>query len=122
MESKSFQRQLVNTMLQINEEKWNIYDPDKILSHKLEGFDTRALRFGANVHPREDMMQFIHKESNYIIDFGYYGCEIKLDGFYAVYVIDGNLEEAWCHPLEKHTSKSFLTSIAHVKNMLTKYT
>ena len=109
-------------MLQINEEKWNIYDPDKILSYKFEGFDTSALKFGADIHPREDMMQLTHKDSNCIIDFGYYGCEIKLDGFYAVHVIDGNLEEAWYHPLERHESKGFLQGVANVQNMLAKYT
>ncbi|WP_036182398.1 hypothetical protein [Marinobacterium lacunae] len=109
-------------MLLVNEGKWIIYDPDKILGYKLEGFDTGELKFGADIHPREDMMQLTHKESNCIIDFGYYGCEIKLDGFYAVHVIDGNLEEAWYHPLERHESKDFLEGIANVQTMLDKYT
>ena len=109
-------------MLQINKAKWEVYDPDNVLSYKIEGFDVSALKFGADIHPREDMMQLTHKDSNYIIDFGYYGCEIKLDGFYAVYVIDRNLEEAWYHPLERHESKEFLEGIANVQAMLAKYT
>ncbi len=109
-------------MLQINESKWGIYDPDNILSYKLEGFDTSVLKFGADIHPREDMMQLTHKESNCIIDFGYYGCKIEFDGFYAVHVINSDLEEAWYHPLELHESKSFLESISNVQTMLAKYT
>jgi hypothetical protein len=109
-------------MLQINDKKWKIYDPDNILSYELDGFDTSALKFGAGIHPREDMMQLTNIESNCIIDFGYYGCEIELDGFYVVHVIDGNLEEAWYHPLERHESKGFIEGIINVQAMLAKYT
>lgn len=109
-------------MFQIDKSKWKIYDPDKILSYKLEDFDASTLKFGGDIHPREDLMQFTHKESNCIVDFGYYGCEIKLGGFYAVHVIDGNLEEAWYHPLERHESKAFMEGIANVEAMLQKYT
>ena len=112
----------VETMLQINNSKWEVCDPDNILSKKLKEFDVSALKFGADIHPREDMIQLTHKESNCIIDFGYYGCEIELDGFYAVHVIDGNLEEAWYHPLERHESKFFLEGITNVQCMLAKYT
>ena len=111
----------VDTMLQINDTKWEIYDPDNILSYNLEEFDTSALKFGGDIHPREDMMQFTHKKSNCIIDFGYYGCEIKLDGFYAVHVVDGNLEEAWYHPLERLESKGFIEGINNTQAMLAKY-
>jgi hypothetical protein len=109
-------------MIQINEKKWSIHDPDEIFSYKSEGFDISALKFGAAIHPREDMMQFRHNESNCIVDFGYYGCEIKLDGFYTVSVVDGNLEEGWHEPLERYESKDFLNGIANVQAMLTKYT
>ena len=109
-------------MLEIDSSRWKIYDPDNILSHELEGFDTSCLKFGADIHPREDMMQLTHKESNCIVDFGYYGCEVKLDGFYAVHVIDGNLEEAWFQPLERHESKEFVEGIVNVQTMLEKYT
>ena len=68
------------------------------------------------------MILLTHKESNCIIDFGYYGCEIKLDGFYAVRVIDGNLEKAWYHQLEGHESKGFIEGISNVQAMLAKYT
>lgn len=109
-------------MIKIDKSKWQIYDPENILNYEADGFDTSVLKFGAAIHPREDLMQFTHKESNCIVDFGYYGCEIKLDGIYAVYVIDGNLEEAWNHPLERHESQDFLKGITDVQTMLAKYT
>ncbi len=110
-------------MIQINENRWSVYDPDEILSYKFEGFDTNSLKFGAAIHPREDMMQFNHKESSCIVDFGYYGCEIKLNGVYTVYVVDGNLKEgAWDEPLERIESKDFLKGITTVQEMLNKYT
>ena len=84
----------VGIMFQVDKSKWKIYDPDEILSHEFEGFDTGVLKSEASIHPREDMMQLTHKESNRIVDFGYYGCEIKLDGFYAAHVVDGNLKES----------------------------
>ncbi len=109
-------------MFQIDKGKWKIYDPDNILGYKREGFDTSILKFGGDIHPREDLLQLTHNESNYIVDFGYYGCEVELDGFYAVHVIDGNLEEAWYPPLERHESKCFLEGISSIEAMLTKYT
>lgn len=109
-------------MLQIDESKWDIYDPDKILGYQLKGFDRGVLGFGAAIHPREDMMQFTHKESRCIVDFGYYGCEVELDGFYVVRVVDGNLEEGWHQPLERLESKDFLEGIVHAQAMLEKYT
>lgn len=109
-------------MIEVNGNKWKIYDPDNILSYDFEGFDTSILKFGAAIHPREDMMQFTNINSNCIVDFGYYGCEVKLDGFYAVHVVDGNIEEAWHQPLERHQSKNFLEGINSVREMLEKYT
>ena len=109
-------------MLHIDKSKWEIHDADNILRHKLEEFDLNILKFGGDIHPREDLMQLTHNETNFIIDFGYYGCEIKLDGLYIVYVIDGNREDAWVEPLERHESNSFLEGIKNVQTALDKNT
>ena len=110
----------VEIVLHINETKWSISDPDNILSYKPEEDSDSTLRMG--IHPREDMLQLTHKESNCIIDFGYYDCETKLNGLYAVYVLDGNLVEAWDKPMELHESGDFMEGITHVQSMLDKYT
>jgi len=112
----------VRSVLQIDESKWNVCDPDNILSYEFERFDTRELKFGADIHPREDMLQLTHKKSNCIIDFGYYGCEVKLDGLYLVYVVDGNHQEGLCEPYDHLESKDFLGGIKNVGAMLYKYT
>ncbi|SDU21136.1 hypothetical protein [Halopseudomonas salegens] len=109
-------------MFQVDKSTWHIYDPDNILSSRREGFDTGILRFGGDIHPREDLMQFTHRLSNCIVDFGYYGCEINLDGFYAVSVVDGHMEEGWQSPMERLESRDFLAGITHVQAMLEKYT
>ncbi len=109
-------------MLQINHSKWEVNDPDKILSHELKGFNESEVKFGADIHPREDMLQITHKETGFIVDFGFYGCEVELNGFYVVHVIDGNLEEAWHHPLERHESSTFIEGIKNVQAVVAKLT
>lgn len=108
-------------MFRIDESKWKIHDPDGILSYHFESFDVSDLKFGGVIHPREDMLSFTHKETSYIVDFGYYGCEVTMDGRFVVYVIDANLEDGWSNPIERHEENDFLEAILNLKAMYRKY-
>ncbi len=110
-------------MIDINESIWSIYDPDNILNYDRLRFDLSILEFSGDIHPREDLLQFEHQDTSCIIDFGFYGNEITLEGVWVVCVIDGKLKEAaWQHPLERIESKSFLDGIDNVQLMIEKYT
>lgn len=110
-------------MIKIDKSKWSVYDPDNILRYDRANFDLSMLKFSGAIHPREDLLQFKHQSSGHIIDFGFYGCEVKLEGSWVVYVIDGNLEaEAWDEPLERIESEGFLDGIDNVQSMFNKYT
>lgn len=109
-------------MIQVDEKVWLIHDPDKVLTYDRKTFDTSIIKFLGDIHPREDLLSFENRAKNYIVDFGYYGCEVALDGNWVVYVIDGNIEEPWEHPVERHETKGFLEGINNVELMLKKYT
>lgn len=109
-------------MLKVDKRKWEVHDPDKVLSYERDVFDINIINFFGEIGPREDLMAFTHKETNYIVDFGYYGSEVELDGYWIVYVIDTNMDEPWESPIERHDSKSFLDGIGNVHAMLEKYT
>jgi hypothetical protein len=98
-------------LIDVDKNKGDVHDPDKVLSYEREGFNTNNLEQLANIFPREDLMAFTHKETTFTIDFGYYGCEIELDGYWVVYVINGNIDEPWYSPIERHESKIFLEDI-----------
>ena len=89
-------------MLKFDKHLWEIYDPDKILSYNKDNFDLNALISLGKIYPREDLMFFKNIFTNKTIDFGYYGCEIQLDGIWIVYVVDENKKNAWDKPLEVH--------------------
>lgn len=114
-------------MIQFDQYIWVTHDPDGVLTNN---FDLHTLKNREEVfkrgeiYPREDLMQFTHKASKICIDHGYYGCEVKLNGRWTVYVIDGNLEaDAWNTPLERHdfTFDNFIKSIECVQKLLNIY-
>ena len=109
-------------MLKFDDSIWSVHDPDKVLSCDKPNSDESILKFLGDIHPREDLMNFENKHSKYIVDFGYYGCEVELDGSWVAYVIDGNIEDAWDEPVERYETKTFLDGIASVQAMLNKYT
>ena len=109
-------------MIQVDKNIWSINDPDKVLSFDASDFDQSVLKFGGAIHPREDLLSFEHNSLNYLIDFGFYGSEITLDGSWVVYVIDTNHDEPWGEPVERIQSDRFLEGISYVQSMLTKYT
>ncbi len=109
-------------MIQLDEKIWTIHDPDKILSYELEDFDVSIIKFCGDIHPREDLLSFENCNTKYVVDFGYYGCEVALDGSWVVYVINGNIEEPWGEPVERIDTNNFLEGIGNVQTMLSKYT
>ena len=93
------------------------------MDYDRSSFDLSILKFSGDIHPREDLLQFKHQNTSHIIDFGFYGDEVKLEGVWVVYVIDGKLkEDAWEDPLERIESKNFLDGIKNVQSMFNKYT
>tara|TARA_R110000751_G_scaffold46081_2_gene104020 strand:- start:150 stop:449 length:300 start_codon:yes stop_codon:yes gene_type:complete len=99
-----------------------VHDPDEVLTYDRENFDASILKFLGDIHPREDLLSFENKITNYIVDFGYYGCELALDGTWVVYVVNGNINEPWEQPVERHETDAFLEGIDNVDIMLQKYT
>ena len=111
------------TLIDINKSKWSVYDPDNILDYDRSNFDLSILKFSGDIRPREGLLQFEHQDTSHIIDFGFYGDEVKFEGVWVVYVINGMLkEDAWEHPLERIESKNFLDGIENVQLMFNKYT
>lgn len=111
-------------MIEFNSRIWNIRDPDGILNIDREIFEISELKFLGDFHPREDFLSFENIESKIIIDFGFYGCEVKLEGSWQVYVVDGKIEEGWHSPLERHEFAfgEFMQGIDCIKSLLAKYT
>lgn len=110
-------------MIKFNSRIWNIRDPDGILNVDREKFEISEFKFLGDFHPREDFLSFENIESKIIIDLGFYGCEVKLEGSWQVYVVDGKLEEGWHSHLERHEFLfgEFMQSIDCVKSLLAKY-
>jgi hypothetical protein len=111
-------------MIEFNSKIWKVNDPDRILEVERGEFDAKKLKYLGNYHPREDFINFENIGSKIIVDFGYYGCEVKLDGFWQAYVVDGNLEEGWHSPLECHKFpfSEFKKGVDCVQSLLAKYT
>ena len=111
-------------MISFNSKLWTAHDPDKLLSFNRDHVALTTANLLDHINPREDLIYFQHTESHIIIDYGYYGCEVELNGKWSIYVIDGNIEDAWENPIEKHTFPfhDFMLEIKYIENLILKYT
>ena len=103
-------------MTHFDPEKWNITDDDKILSMELSDILAQEkIAFEAkSIHPREDLVQMVHKESNIILDMGFYG-----EKSWKVYTVDKLI--GWEQPIEVKTFDNLVQSTNYIKLLASKY-
>lgn len=100
---------------------WEKYDPDMILSYsesELENF--AKSRFKCNtIFPREDMIQYIHKESGCIVDMGFYGDIDSNDGIWKVVVIGS--DQDWENPIKVYNFIGIVDVVKQTKELINEF-
>ena len=111
-----------DTMFEIDVDIWRIYDPDGVLKLSFDATSSSLVDFLKGIHPREDLVQLVN--SNIIVDLGYYGSEIELDGKWVARVVDTNIEDPWDHPIEceSFAYSEFVPALKRIEMMVAKYT
>jgi len=109
-------------VIEFDDKVWTAQDPDGMLS--LKKSDLSCFACDGKISPREDLLQFKHRMSGIVVDYGYYGSDVELNGSWIVYVITEASPEGWDLPLEKHSFSynNFVKSTNCVQTILEKYT
>jgi len=109
-------------LINFNNSIWSARDPDNILLTTPDSINENCFGFGKSIHPREDLLQFTNLNNEKIIDFGFYGDEIELNGKWIVFVVISGNPDAWYNPLERYEFKEFIDGVGKVQELLNKYT
>lgn len=100
---------------------WKINDPDNVLGI-LKG-DLQRISDdnfeSAEIYPREDLIQCRNKKTGIILDLGFYGCEVSLEGIWIVYVISSDLD--WENPISKEQFTNIIDAKEQFKEHLFHY-